>query len=216
MAEAGIEVERLTKVYRRGKPPALLDLTLRIEPGETVGLVGPNGAGKTTFLGCLLGLLRPTTGSVRIDGMTPDALALRAATGFLPERLDFQRWMTGRQFLAFHHALAARPAATAAVEVAAMLTRVGLERSAWDSALKTYSRGMLQRLGLAQALIGEPRFVFLDEPTSGMDPGGAMSFREILAGLKWFALCTFASTVVVALALAVVFVNRKELSYAAG
>jgi ABC-2 type transport system ATP-binding protein len=181
---AGIDVAHLTKTFGRGKPPALIDLNLRVEPGETLGIVGPNGAGKTTFLGCLLGLLVPTRGTIRVDGMAPDSLRLRREVGYLPERLQFDRWMTGRQFLTFHHALAGRPPATRAEEVAALLGRVDLERGSWDRRLKTYSRGMLQRLGLAQTLVGDPRFVFLDEPTSGVDPPGVLKFQEIASELK--------------------------------
>src|SRR3954466_10956385 len=102
----GISVEGLTKSYGRAKRPALIDVSLTVDAGEILGLIGPNGAGKTTFIGCLLGLLTPTAGRIRIDGRAPDDLEGRRATGYLPERLQFDRWMTGRQFMAFHHALA--------------------------------------------------------------------------------------------------------------
>jgi ABC-2 type transport system ATP-binding protein len=179
-----IEVEGVTKAYRRGKAPALSGVSLRVDAGEILGLVGPNGAGKTTFIGCLLGLLTPTAGTIRIDGRAPDDLELRRATGYLPERLQFDRWRTGRSFLAFHHTLAGLPRAGRDAAVTALLERVGLEAARWDTAIKKYSRGMLQRLGMAQALLGEPRFLFLDEPASGVDPAGVLAFRDILLDLK--------------------------------
>jgi ABC-2 type transport system ATP-binding protein len=179
-----IEVEGLTKSYARAKTPALAGVSLGIEEGEIFGLVGPNGAGKTTFMGCLLGLLFPTAGSVRVGGRAPDDLSLRRATGYLPERLQFDRWMTGRGFLDFHHCMAGLGAGRRADDVTALLQRVGLERPHWLAPIKKYSRGMLQRLGMAQALLGEPRFLFLDEPASGVDPSGVLAFREILTDLK--------------------------------
>jgi ABC-2 type transport system ATP-binding protein len=181
---AGIAVEGLTKAYGRAKRPALLDVTLRVQEGEILGLIGPNGAGKTTFIGCLLGLLRPSSGSIRIDGRTPDDLEVRRATGYLPERLQFDRWMTGRRFLEFHHRLAGLPSSKRPTDVLAALDVVGLAPERRDVPIKKYSRGMLQRLGMAQALLGEPRFVFLDEPASGVDPAGVLAFRDILTGLK--------------------------------
>src|SRR5512134_1604203 len=112
----GIQVEGLSKTYRRGlageRVRALVDVSLTIAPGEAFGIIGPNGAGKTTFLGCLLGFLRPDSGRITIDGHAPDDLAIRAVTGYLPERLVLDRWMNGQQFLAYHHALARLPAAT--------------------------------------------------------------------------------------------------------
>ena len=182
--DGGIVVEGLTKHYGRARAKALDDVNLEINPGEIFGLIGPNGAGKTTFFGCLLGLLRANHGSIRIDGLDPDALAVRRISGYLPERLQFDRWMTGRRFLAYHHCLAGQPAAQRATDVEGGLRRVGLDSARWDMPVKKYSRGMLQRLGMAQALVGGPRFVFLDEPASGVDPAGVLAFREILGDLK--------------------------------
>ena len=185
---AGIEVDSLSKSYRRGLAgehvQALDGVTLAIAPGEVFGIIGPNGAGKTTFLGCLLGFLRPDRGRVTIDGHAPDDLAVRRVTGYLPERLVLDRWMTGLDFLAFHHALAGLPAASRHAEAEAGLAKVGLEGEAGERPIGKYSRGMLQRLGLAQALLGNPRFVFLDEPASGVDPAGVVLFRRLLADLK--------------------------------
>ncbi len=180
----GIAVEALTKSYGRAKRPALVDVSLTVDAGEILGLIGPNGAGKTTFIGCLLGLLTPTGGRIRIDGRGPDDLAVRRVTGYLPERLQFDRWMTGRDFVALHHALAGLPSARRAADVMEALERVGLVAERRDVPIKKYSRGMLQRLGMAQALLGAPRFLFLDEPASGVDPAGVLAFREILTDLK--------------------------------
>src|SRR5262245_59993838 len=162
----GIEVDGLSKTYRRRATGqtvrALADVSLRIEPGEAFGIIGPNGAGKTTFLGCLLGFLRPDAGRITIDGHAPDDLAVRSVTGYLPERLVLDRWMTGYGFLAYHHALAKLPAATRHADVTASLERVDLAGDAAGRGIRRYSRGMLQRLGLAQAMLGRPRYLFLD------------------------------------------------------
>jgi ABC-2 type transport system ATP-binding protein len=163
---------------------ALAGVSLAIEPGETVGIIGPNGAGKTTLLGCLLGFLRPDSGRISIDGHAVDDLAVRAVTGYLPERLVLDRWMSGRAFLEYHHALAELPLADRRATCEALFERVGLGLEAADRRIGKYSRGMLQRLALAQALIGDPRFLYLDEPISGVDPAGVLVFRDILARLS--------------------------------
>jgi ABC-2 type transport system ATP-binding protein len=167
-----------------GRTVALAGVSLAIEPGETVGIIGPNGAGKTTLLGCLLGFLRPDSGRIAIDGRPVDDLAVRAATGYLPERLVLDRWMSGVALLQYHHALARLPAGSRHADCQALLDRVGLDREASGRRVGRYSRGMLQRLALAQALLGSPRFLYLDEPISGVDPAGIVVFRDILAKLS--------------------------------
>jgi ABC-2 type transport system ATP-binding protein len=185
-----IVVEDLVKTYRRGigglggRVAALAGVSLTIEPGETVGIIGPNGAGKTTLLGCLLGFLRPDSGRISIDGLAVDDLAVRAATGYLPERLVLDRWMTGIAFMEYHHALAGLPAAGRRDACMQLLDRVGLAAEAANRRVGRYSRGMLQRLALAQALLGNPRFLYLDEPISGVDPAGIVVFRDILTQLS--------------------------------
>ncbi|MGH7731964.1 MAG: ABC transporter ATP-binding protein [Candidatus Eiseniibacteriota bacterium] len=183
----GIQVEDLSKTYRRGlageRVRALIDVSLTIAPGEAFGIIGPNGAGKTTFLACLLGFLRPDAGRITIDGHAPDDLAVRARTGYLPERLVLDRWMNGYEFLAYHDALARLPAARRREEVEGALDRVGLGGEAGQRTIRRYSRGMLQRLGLAQAMLGRPRYLFLDEPASGVDPAGVVLFRRLLSEL---------------------------------
>src|SRR5438093_7362397 len=175
-----IVVEQLVKTFRAGRVRALDGVSLALEPGEAIGIIGPNGAGKTTLFGCLLGFLHPDAGRITIDGRAPDDLANRAATGYLPERLVMDRWMTGLAFLAYHHALARLPEATRREDCEVAIERVGLDREAGAKAIRSYSRGMLQRLGLAQALLGEPRILFLDEPISGVDPSGVLLFRRLL------------------------------------
>ena len=181
-----IVVENLVKSYARGmgRVTALAGVSLAFEPGETVGIIGPNGAGKTTLLGCLLGFLRPDSGRLAIEGRAVDDLAIRAATGYLPERLVLDRWMSGMAFIRYHHALARLPEGMRERDCQELLDRVGLDREAAFRRVGRYSRGMLQRLALAQALLGNPRFLYLDEPISGVDPAGIVTFREILSGLS--------------------------------
>ena len=183
-------VDSLVKTYRvglrggGGAVRALDGVSLSVEAGETLGIIGPNGAGKTTLLGCLLGFLTPDSGRIEVEGRAPDDLEVRAVSGYLPERLVLDRWMNGLDFLRYHHALARLPAAAREHDCAAALDRVGLERAAGLQRIGRYSRGMLQRLGLSQALLGSPRLLFLDEPISGVDPAGVMLFRRILTGLS--------------------------------
>lgn len=184
LENAGIFVKSVTKTYRGGKIKALNNLSLEIRAGEAFGLVGPNGAGKTTFLSCLMGFLRIDSGEILIDGQAPDDLSTRRLVGYLPERLTFDRWMSGRDYLNFHHELAGMPAATRQTDCERLLTRVQLDPAAWVKPVRKYSRGMLQRLGFAQALIGGPRYLLLDEPASGMDPVGVMVVRDLLRELK--------------------------------
>ena len=172
-----ILAEGLRKRY--GKTVALDGVSLSVAPGEALGIIGPNGAGKTTLMGCLIGLLDPTDGLVTIGGRSPHDLATKRRIGYVPERLNFSRWMTGLDFVSLHAKLCDRPA-----DVDATLDRVGLDRAAWKRPLRKYSRGMLQRTALAQALIGHPDVLFLDEPTSGIDPTGAVRFRALMRELK--------------------------------
>lgn len=184
LPRSGIVVSGITKTYKGGKVKALNNLSLEIRPGEALGLVGPNGAGKTTLLSCLMGFLLIDSGSILIDGEAPDALATRRILGYLPERLTFDRWMTGRDYMQYHHELAGMPEAARKLDCEALLEKVELHPSTWSVAVKKYSSGMLQRLGFAQALVGKPRYLLLDEPASGMDPHGVMIVRQLLKTLK--------------------------------
>lgn len=179
-----IIVENLLKAYEGRDDLALSGVSFEVDEGECFGLLGPNGAGKTTILGCLLGLLNPDSGKVSIAGLEPTDLSIREVIGFLPERPNFEGWFTAREYLKYHHALSKQKRKNRNKDVEATLEKVGLIKDAWDRPIKKFSRGMLQRIGLAQALIGNPKILFLDEPGSGMDPPGITLLREILLELK--------------------------------
>jgi len=166
------------------KTKALDGVSLEVRRGETLGLIGPNGAGKTTLLSCLLGFLRPDTGAISIDGLAPDDLTIRARTGYMPERLGFDRELTGNAFLAHHWRLAGGDPAATAGQTRAAANRVGLDSGVLRRKLRTYSRGMLQRIGVAQATLGNPSLLFLDEPASGTDPLGVAVVRERILEAK--------------------------------
>ncbi len=181
-----ISVANVSKTYGRfGRRTRALDgVSLEVRRGEAVGLIGPNGAGKTTLLSVLLGFLRPDSGTARIDGRPVDDLRTRAQSGYMPERLGFDRDSTGAAFLAFHWRLSGGDPGQTALRVAAAAESVGLEASALSKRLRTYSRGMLQRIGVAQAMLNEPRLLFLDEPASGTDPLGVAVVRERILEAK--------------------------------
>lgn len=176
---AVVHIEQATKTY--GRIEAVRDVSLQLSAGETVALVGHNGAGKTTLLKLMLGLARPTTGSIRVLGDDPAAgeFAARRRLGYLPESVSFNAALTGREVLAFYARLKGEPVAS----THALLDRVGLS-SAAGRRIGTYSKGMRQRLGLAQALIGAPKLLLLDEPTTGLDPALRQEFYEIVEELR--------------------------------
>lgn len=176
-----IEVRGLRKAFTGNE--VLKGIDLDIAPGEVVGLIGPNGAGKTTLMSCLLGFLHPNAGTITIDGRANDDLDVRRRTGFVPERMNFGRRETGRDFLHYMARLAGVPRREVEARSRAMLQRLDIAGAA-DKRLSQYSRGMLQRIGMCQALIHEPRFIFLDEPTSGLDPNGVLLVRDLIAEQK--------------------------------
>lgn len=182
MTESAIcaELCNVSKSYSNGKIKALDNLSLSISQGEIFGLIGPNGAGKTTVIGCLLGLLRPDSGSVLINGKSPEYFSVHTMLGYMPERPDFEHWMTGRQFLEYHHELARKDPKTKKNDVNEALELVELKKDAWDRRLKTYSRGMLQRLNLAQLSLGNAQILLMDEPTLGLDPTGVAVVRRFI------------------------------------
>src|SRR6056297_433356 len=161
--ETALAVAGLDKRY--GGAQVLGGITLDVAPGERVALLGHNGAGKSTLIKLVLGLIRPTGGSIRVAGHAPGSHAARAATAYLPEQVAFHRSLTGREQLTMFARLAGEHPKTAVP----LLERVGLIDAA-DRRIGTYSKGMRQRLGLAQALLGRRRVALLDEPTSGLDP----------------------------------------------
>ncbi len=176
-----LETFQLSKVF--GEHIAVRDLTLQIQQGEVFGFLGPNGAGKTTSVKMLLGLVRPTSGRASLLGMPLGDRATRARIGFLPEHFRFHDWLTANEFLELHGQLYGMPAAPRRSRIRELLELVGLTPFR-DKQLRTFSKGMLQRIGLAQALLNDPALVFLDEPTSGLDPVGRRLVRDIIRDLR--------------------------------
>ncbi len=186
MAEA-IGIRDLRKRFRVGFIPKtreiLKGITFSVREGEIFGYLGPNGAGKTTTIKCLLGLIRPDAGTVEIFGRSHLSPRSRQPLGFLPENPYFYDYLTAREFLAFTADLFGLERREKEERIARLLKLVGLERAA-DLPLRKYSRGMLQRAGLAQALVNDPRLVILDEPLGGMDPLGRKEIRDIIVRFK--------------------------------
>ena len=181
MADAVVETHGLRKQF--GEKLAVEDLSLRVEPGEIFGFLGPNGSGKTTSLKMLLGLVEPTAGTARVLGKPLGDRRARAKLGFLPEHFRFQEWLTGRELLHFHGRLYGLGGRELEARADELLARLDLLDAA-HRPVRTYSKGMTQRVGLAQALLNEPALVFLDEPTSGLDPLGRLLVRDIIRELR--------------------------------
>ena len=181
MSQAVVETTGLRK--RFGSTLAVADLSLTMRRGEVFGFLGPNGAGKTTSLKMLLGLVRPTGGRGSVLGAPLGERRTRARLGFLPEHFRFQDWLTGRELLRFHGRMFGIPRRELESRAERLLTRLDLADAA-GRRIGTYSKGMLQRVGLAQALINEPELVFLDEPTSGLDPLGRLLVRDVVKELR--------------------------------
>jgi ABC-2 type transport system ATP-binding protein len=181
MTTLAIETFQLCKVF--GEHTAVRDLTLQIQQGEVFGFLGPNGAGKTTSVKMLLGLVRPTSGRASLLGTPLGDRATRARIGFLPEHFRFHDWLTANEFLDLHGQLYGMPATSLRSRIRELLELVGLTPFR-DKQLRTFSKGMLQRIGLAQALLNDPALVFLDEPTSGLDPVGRRLVRDIIRDLR--------------------------------
>ena len=162
---------------------AVADLSLEVEPGEVFGFLGPNGAGKTTAVKMLLGLISPTAGDGEVLGAPLGDYRSRRKVGFLPEHFRFHDWLTAHEFLRLHGSLYQIPSKPLETRISELLDLVGLQEHA-DKKLRAFSKGMLQRIGLAQALLNEPELVFLDEPTSGLDPVGRRLVRDIIRDLS--------------------------------
>lgn len=180
-ATHAIETNALRKVF--GDNVAVRGLTLTVEQGEVFGFLGPNGAGKTTSIKMLLGLAAPTAGAAWLLGAPLGDRPTRAKIGFLPEHFRFHDWLTAQEFMTLHGELYGMTAEARRRRIADLLERVGLTPFR-DKQLRTFSKGMLQRIGLAQALLNEPALVFLDEPTSGLDPVGRRLVRDIIGDLR--------------------------------
>jgi ABC-2 type transport system ATP-binding protein len=181
MPDLAIETQHLRR--RFGEKLAVADLSLNVKRGEVFGFLGPNGAGKTTSLKMLLGLIAPTAGRGTLLGRPLGDRGARARVGFLPEHFRFQDWLTGREFLHFHGRLYGLSGRALEEKAEVLITRMDLQDAA-SRAIKGYSKGMTQRIGLAQALLNDPEIVFLDEPTSGLDPLGRLLVRDVIHELK--------------------------------
>jgi ABC-2 type transport system ATP-binding protein len=182
-----IEARSLTKVYADfwGRPRVLaLDgLELEVRRGEIFGLLGPNGSGKTTTIKLFLGLLWPTRGQALVLGRPPADIEAKRRIGYLPEESCFYRFLTGRETLEFYGRIFGLPAADRRRKAGELLELVGLAAAA-DRRMSEYSKGMLRRAGLAQALVNDPELVILDEPTSGLDPVGTRQVKDLVLDLK--------------------------------
>ncbi len=176
-AAPALEARGLRKAY--GSLLAVDDLSFEVAPGEIVGIIGPNGAGKTTALQLALRLLHPDAGEARLFGLDPEDLAARRRVGYAPDGAHFPPRMTGRALLELHCDLLGIPRSRAL----ALIGQLGLEEPA-RRPTGTYSRGQVQRLGLAQALLGEPDLLLIDEPTAGLDPMGVARIRAVLVELR--------------------------------
>src|SRR6266853_1980738 len=216
---AAIEILDLEKTYSVGfwrKRPkcALRPLHLAVESGEIFGFLGPNGAGKTTTLKMLMGLVFPTGGTARILGMELDDPKMKAQIGFLPEQPYFYDYLTARELLKYYGQLSGVDAKQLASKVDKVLARVGL-KDAVDVQLRKFSKGMLQRTGIAQAILHDPKVVFFDEPMSGLDPMGRREVRDLMEQLKHQGKTVFFSTHILSDAEAlcdhVAIINKGEL-----
>ena len=183
-----IETQGLCKAF--GRKTAVADLTLQVPKGEVFGFLGPNGAGKSTSVKMLLGLVAPSGGQARVLGRRPGDAAAMARIGFLPEHFRFHEWLRAAELLDLHGRLYGMDVATRRQRIPEALELVGLAEHA-QRPVADFSKGMLQRIGLAQALINEPELVFFDEPTSALDPFGRMLVRNLLHTLKARGMTVF-------------------------
>jgi ABC-2 type transport system ATP-binding protein len=188
MPSFAIETESLSKQYPHGflhlkKRTSLEGLTMQVKDGEVFGLLGPNGAGKSTTIKLLMGIIFPTAGKARIFGRPVSDVSMHSAIGYLPEQPYFYDYLTAAEVLDYFARFHGFNAAERAERVRQMLKKVGLE-TAGKIQLRKYSKGMLQRVGLAQAILHDPKLVILDEPMSGLDPVGRREVRDIILELK--------------------------------
>jgi len=187
MSTPAVQIEGLTKTFpvplRRQRVIAVKNLHLTIQPGEVYGLLGPNGCGKSTTLKILLGLVTPNSGRALIFGKDSREYRSRRDVGFLPENPYFYKFLTAAETLAFYGKICGLSGKTLATRIDELIELVGL-RDARDRRVGGFSKGMLQRIGLAQALIQDPGLVVLDEPTAGVDPAGSHQIRDLILDLK--------------------------------
>lgn len=194
-----VEINNLSKDYSTGflkkkTVRALDDLSLSVTGGQIFGFLGGNGAGKTTTIKILMGLLFPTSGTATILGKTIDDVSMHRTIGYCPENPYFYDYLTARELINYFAEIFGYDSQTRQRKSEELLTLVCLESSAWDRQLRKFSKGMLQRVGIAQALINDPEIVFLDEPMSGLDPIGRREIRELIADLRTQGKTVFMST----------------------
>lgn len=182
-----VEFRNVTKVYRRRfssqRIAALSDVSFDVHAGEVCAFLGPNGAGKTTTISILMGFFYPDSGEVRVLGYEPGDVRAKRQIGFLPENFAFYKYLDAEKLLSLHCVLAERGNGNRDAIIHDLLTKVRLEQFK-GLKISKYSRGMVQRLGVAQALLGEPKLLVLDEPTSGLDPAGRKDVRELISSLR--------------------------------
>lgn len=216
-----IEIENLTKDYEVGfwkkkRVRALDGLNLQVEGGQIFGFLGGNGAGKTTTIKILMSLMFPTAGSAKILGHDISDTKMHSRIGYCPENPYFYDYLKASELMNYFGELFGFDAATRKQKTAELLTQVGLDEKDWNKQLRKFSKGMLQRVGLAQSLINDPEIVFLDEPMSGLDPIGRREIRELIAGLREKGVTVFMSTHILsdieALCDNVAILNKGKLS----
>lgn len=197
--EYAVEISNLSKDYETGfwlkkKVRALDDLTLNVRPGQIFGFLGGNGAGKTTTIKLLMRLMFPTDGSAKILGRDIADVQMHARIGYCPENPYFYDYLTASELMDYFGQLFGFDEHRRAARAGELLTAVGLDEKDWKKQLRKYSKGMLQRVGLAQSLVNDPEIVFLDEPMSGLDPVGRREIRELIASLREKGTTVFMST----------------------
>lgn len=187
MPDPAIAIQNLTKIYpipfRKERVVAVHDLSLTVEPGQVYGLLGPNGSGKSTTMKVVLGLVPPTKGSTQIFGRDSTKVDSHEEVGYLPENPYFYKFLTGEETVCFYGKLCGLRGKALRDRARELLKLVGLEDAA-NRRIGGYSKGMLQRIGLAQALVQEPRLLVLDEPTAGVDPVGSREIRDLILDFK--------------------------------
>jgi ABC-2 type transport system ATP-binding protein len=194
-----VKIENLSKVYQTGfwkkkKVRALDGISLEVSGGQIFGFLGGNGAGKTTTIKILMGILFPTGGSAQILGRDISSFEMHREIGYCPENPYFYDYLTPMELLGYFSSLFGMEKAKQKANAELLLSQVGLDESAWNRQLRKFSKGMLQRVGLAQSLINDPKIVFMDEPMSGLDPIGRREVRELIAGLRENGKTVFMST----------------------
>lgn len=197
--EYAVEIKNLSKDYEKGflvkkRIRALDDLTLNVLPGQIFGFLGGNGAGKTTTIKTLMRLQFPTEGSAKILGHDISDVRMHRRIGYCPENPYFYDYLTANELMEYFGELFGYGKAERRDKTSQLLSAVGLDEKDWKKQLRKYSKGMLQRVGLAQSLINDPEIVFLDEPMSGLDPVGRREIRELIAGLREKGTTIFMST----------------------